>query len=257
MPQPTILESLQRFWLVVVLFTAIGIGAGVVYGLQADPDYTAEAQLSVGRVDVATQSIPGFTSASITLADTYSRAIHADQVVADTAKATGLTDSEVIDQVTAAPIPETGTLRVFADSSSTSDAVEIANAAAKGLVEYVRKLNQFNPDAARLLNQYEEASVALGKARQKLHEDGSDPDAVAAVQRAQLQVTTIGNLYQSSQAGQSAPNTLQLLTLAVDADSDRSSTIQRAALVGGIIGLLLAVLLAPLAERRYPLNRPS
>lgn len=256
MPNPTILETLQRFWLVVLLVTALGAGAGVAYGLNADVQYEADAQLTVGRVDVQTQSIPGFTSASITLADTYSRAIVADRVVTQIAEKTGLSKSAVIDDVSAAPIPETGTVRVFADADSTDEAVSAANAAAEALVDYVRNLNRFNPDSKRLLDEYQEASQELGEAKKELSEQGNSPETVAKVQRAQLRVNTIGGLYQSSQAGQASPNTLQVLTLAADADSDRSATTQQAALVGAVIGLIIGALLALVLERRYPL-RPS
>jgi capsular polysaccharide biosynthesis protein len=255
MPNPTILDSLQRFWLVLVLTTLVGAVLGVGYGLITDPKYTAEAQLSVGRIDVQTQSIPGFTGASITLADTYSRAIAADQVITEVAGKTGLSRSEVIDRVSAAPIPETGTVRVFADGDTTEESISTANAAADALVSYVRNLNRFNPDSARLLKQYEDASAELGTAQQDLAQQGRTPDALAAVKRAQLKVNTLGSLYQSSQAGQASPNTLQVLTLAADATSDRTSTLERAGLVGGVVGLLLGALLALVLERRYPLQR--
>ena len=255
MPHPTILESVQRFWFAIVIATVIGAGIGVAWGLAADEEFSAEAQLTVGRIDVQTQSIPGFTTAAVTLADTYSRAIVADRVVAAIAKKTGLSRDQVLDDVSAAPIPETGTVRVFADAPTSAKAISVANASADALVTYVRSLNRFNPDSRRLLQQYQDASQELGKARAKVAEDGKSPEALAEVQRAQLRVNTIGGLYQSSQAGQASPNTLQPLAPAADADGDRSSNVQRAALVGAVVGLLLGCLLTLLLERRYPLRR--
>src|SRR4029079_16305345 len=122
--QPTVLESLRRYWWLVCLIGLIGAGLGVAYAqLQRDPVYTADAELSVGRVDVATQAIPGFVAASRTLADTYSRAISAKAVIDQISRKTGLSKSDVLDRVTATPVPNTATMRVIAEAGSGGRAV--------------------------------------------------------------------------------------------------------------------------------------
>jgi uncharacterized protein involved in exopolysaccharide biosynthesis len=253
MPRLTVLDALQRFWLVLILMTLLGAGAGVLYGLSAEPNYTAEARLSVGRVDVPTQAIPGYATAALTLADAYSRAIISKKVVDPIERKTGLSTSEVLDRVTAAPIPETATVRVFAEAGTASEAVEVVNASARSLVRYVRNLNRDNPDSKRLLEQFNDASKKYGEARSALKREGSSAEAEAKVKTAQLQVSTLGSLYTASQAGQASPNTLQVLALAAGAESDRSSTTQQAVLVGAVIGLMLGALLALGLERRYPI----
>lgn len=252
MYRQTILESLQRFWLVLLGLSLLGAGIGAIYGTSKDPTYTASAELSVGRVDVATQSIPGFTQAALTLADSYARAIAADKVISGISEDVGISPTEVADKVTATPIPETGTVTVLADADSADGAAELANAAADQLIAYVHKLNKFNPDSKRLLDQYDKASQALGEAKEKEQDEGTTPQTEAAVRTAELKLNTLANLYATSQSGQASPNTLQILALAGDADSDKSSTVQQAALVGFVLGLLLGVLIAVPLDRRYP-----
>ena len=69
-------DAVRRYWW---LLGALGvIGAALAYVVAREerkPIYTAEARLAVGRIDVSTQSIPGFATASQLLADSYSRAI--------------------------------------------------------------------------------------------------------------------------------------------------------------------------------------
>jgi capsular polysaccharide biosynthesis protein len=255
--QPTVLESLRRYWWLIVLFGLIGAGLGVAYGqFQRDPVYTAETELSVGRVDVATQAIPGFVAASRTLADTYSRAISAKAVVDRISHKTGLPKSEVIDRVTATPIPNTATMQVIAEAGTSARAVAIANVASDTLVDYVQKTNRFNPQTRSLLNRYRRAAEeysAAKVARTAAVRNGTlaeQTDTQARLLEAKLKMKAAASLYGSSQNGQASPNTLILLAPAGTADSDENSTTQRAGFAGAVGGIIVGGLLALLLTRR-------
>jgi hypothetical protein len=254
---PTLLESLQRFWWLVCLFALLGAGLGVAYGLQRDPEYTAEAELSVGRIDVATQAIPGFVAASRTLADTYSRAIGAKRVVHTISRKTGLSESEVVDRVAATPIPSTATMHVIADEDSDEAAVSLANVASRTLVEYVQKTNRFNPQTRDLLDRYRRAAATFGRARvardDAVHGGTAEERATtqASLLEAKLRMKAAAVLYGSSQAGQASPNTLLLLAPAATSDNDRSSTTQRAGFAGAVGGIIVGGLLALLLAQAF------
>jgi uncharacterized protein involved in exopolysaccharide biosynthesis len=253
---PGVIEALRRYWWVVCAAGLIGAGLGVAYGLQRDAVYTAEAELSVGRVDVATQAIPGFVAAARTLADTYSRAMSARPVVNEISGKTGLSKSEVLERITAAPIPETATMQVFAEGGSSGRAVTIANVASKTLVDYTRKTNRFNPQTQALLRRYRRAAADFSRAqiaRTAADRSGSLAEQTAAQARvleAKLQMKATASLYGSSQAGQASPNTLLLLAPAGTAESDRDSTLQRAGFAGAVGGIIVGAFLALILWRR-------
>ena len=248
---PTVFEAMREFWWLILFTALVGAGCGVVYGLVREPTYTAESRLSVGRIDVSTQSITGFVVAAQTLADSYSRAIVARPVVRDTAAAAGIAPSEVVERLSASPIPQSPVMQVSATGETEREAVRTANAGSRALVDYVQRLNRFNPDSKDLLARFNRASQRYGEARAALLESGGSAAAQAKVSGARLEVRTAEDLYRISQAGQATPNTLQPLALAVDAKGDQSSTLQQAIFAGVVFGFLLGAGLAQLAYRRF------
>lgn len=246
----TAFDAMRHFWWLLILLALAGAGAGVAYGLSRDASYVAETRLSVGRIDVSTQTIPSFTTAAVSLADTYSRAIVASQVIARIEQQTDLPAQEALERVSASPIPETSTVSVFAEAGSSARAVKLANASARVLVGYVRKLNRFNPDSDQLLQRYGDAVEAFTEARAARARSGTSPETQAELLTAKLELQTAASLYTTSQQGQASTNTLQVLALAADAEDDGSETTQQAAFVGAIAGLLFGMLLALLLELR-------
>lgn len=252
-PSP-VAHALRRLWWLPVLLALFGAGGGVAFGLHRHPTYSATARLSVGRVDVATQSIPGFTVAAQTLADVYSRAILAPAIVRPLQQQFRLSADQVAARIDASPIPTSTVLLVDGRGPEAGDAVRLANAAAQQLVAYARSINQNNPDSRRLLDRYRAASDRYGiavaaRARVDPGRTGAVARANARVAAANLDLKTTADLYSGSLAGQSSPNTLQVLALGVHATSDRRSVLERAILVGALAGLGLGLLVVLLFSR--------
>jgi capsular polysaccharide biosynthesis protein len=252
-------DAVRRYWWLLVVLGAIGACAAYLIAREErKPVYTAEARLAVGRIDVSTQSIPGFATASQLLADSYSRAIVATKVIDPVASKTGLSRATVADDLTASPIPESGIIRVFAKSDDAAKSIGLVNAGADSLTAYVKTLNRDNPDSARMLQSYRQASrrhAQATAARIKLAKRGHASAAQiakadAAASAAQLEQNTYADLYRATQSGQAAPNTLQLLAYASRASSDRSEYLQRAAFGGAVGGMLVALALAVLLANR-------
>ena len=257
-------DAVRRYWWLLIVLGAIGAAAAYfVAREQRKPVYTAEARLAVGRIDVSTQSIPGFATASQLLADSYSRAIVATKVIDPAAQKTGLPATKVADELTASPIPESGIIRVEAKSSDPAESIGVVNAGADSLTAYVKTLNRDNPDAGRMLASYREASrkharavaarVRLSRAPahgKKRATPAQFAKADAAASAAQLEQNTYADLYRATQSGQAAPNTLQILAYASRASSDRNEFLQRAAFGGAVGGMLVALAVALLLANR-------
>lgn len=251
-PAPTVFDTLWDYRRLIAALALLGALIGLVYGLARNANYESEARLSVGRIDVETQAIPGFAQAALALADIYSRAIVAGPVLEDVAEDTGLGREEVLERVTASPIPQTPVLSVFAEGDSEAEAVDLANESGNALRAYIRRLNRFNPDTKIFLQQYLEASQRREEAERSAEATGT-PESYADVAAARLEQQSAANLYVSSQAGQAAPNTLQILAVATSADSDRGSVLQRALLVGLALGALLGIAIALARSYRHGL----
>jgi capsular polysaccharide biosynthesis protein len=252
-PQATPLDAIRRFWWLIVLTTLIGAGAGVAYGLARDPVYTAEAQLSVGRIDVHTQTIPGFAYAARSLAQTYARAVEARKVVAPVSKSTHVPVGDVLDHLSATPIPESAVIRVLGEDDNEASAMRFANSGGRALIAYVHHLNKHNPQSRELLERYRKATEAFIAAKSEAPANGPIPaDVRADIAAARVKLRSAEALYGSSQAGQAAPNTLQLLTPATATTDDRNSFTQRAGFAGAVGGLLIGLALAMLIQARRP-----
>lgn len=251
---PNPLEAMRRFWVLIAVLTLLGAGGGVAYGLLRDPVHTAEARLSVGRIDVATQSISGWADASQILADSYSRAIVADRVIRTVQRRTGVSVEDYLDDVSASPIPKSGVVRVEAETGSRGRSLELANQSARALTLYVQNLNRQNPESLRLFARYRVATQAYGRAIAERAKLGGDETAAivraeAHLQQARLRLGTIENLYRISEVGQASPNSLQVLAYAASTDTDRDSVLQRVAFGGAVAGLVLGTLLAIVLAR--------
>lgn len=256
------LESALRHPLLAIVPTIVLVGVAAAIGLTRDPTYTAESDISVGRVDVPAFTLQGVTIGNATLASGYARTIDAEAVVGPAGNAVGLSPSEARDRLSASQIPKSTLIRVEADGPNQTDAVSLANAGSRSLINYIEDLNR-EQQTSGLLRQFRSARGRLERAKTTLERALRDPrpsdtrveKARLDLAAAQLQAETIGNQYRSLQGGPEPQNVMQLIAPAAEAKSDRRSMFQRLLLIGMAAGILVGLTLALLRENSRLIGR--
>jgi capsular polysaccharide biosynthesis protein len=250
----------------VVIFTSIGGAVALV----RSPSYTATAKLSVGRIDITSPgALSGYAVATQALATGYSRTVTALPVVKPVSEQTGMSVNELQESLIGTPVAESPIFKLEAEASSEDKAIEVVNAASHSLVRYTARLNQSNPDSARLYRQYRTATVLRKIAKQELHSAqeavSSTPSAseAATIARAQsnfdaanLKVDAVGRAYTASVQSQAATQLVQILSPATRASSDRASELTILLFIGLVAGLLVGGAIAVVRERRLSESEP-
>ena len=239
-----------------VLPIVICVVGALTLTLGRDAVYTAETRLSVGRIDVATQAIPGVVAGTQALASSYSRLVDAQEVLAPVAESTGLPATDLRDRVSGSPIPESPLFIVEATADTEEGAVELVNLTAESLSRYVSRVNSGGDASAGLLKQYRQAVAQAERAQANLNRannQGTPADvqqATAAVRTFELRVEVLGDLYRQSLQGTASSNQIQVVNPASDAESDAGSFRRRIVLLAVLAGLVTGLILAGLATRR-------
>jgi capsular polysaccharide biosynthesis protein len=236
----------------VVLLAAAGVLA-----MKRTPTYTANAQLTLGQLDVAAQA-PSYVTAAQGLAATYARAIHAGGVTQPTGKALHISPLEASTRLQATPVGNTPLFFIVATGHSEKSAVKLANAASRSLVRYVDRLNRQAASGGRSLRSYQRASAAqhrwtieAGLAQRAFGQNPTAANRKAFTRAAQrrdqatLKTQVMASVYAQAKRTDATSNVLQVLAPATTATSDRGPMLQKllfGALAAGIaIGLALAV----------------
>lgn len=264
-PRPARLSlgtTVRRHWRLVLAAVLVLVTVALVIGLKRTPEYTAQAELSVGHAYVDSPAgIPGVIEATKSLASVYSRTASGSAVREGMARRLRADGISTTGTLSATPIPDSPLIRITGEAGSEREAVALANAGAEALTAYVN--GQVTSDRAddAAVERFEEASTELRQAlADRARATGAyraDPTpsnrvvldrASSAVDVADLRREAIRAEYQASgRSGSNAP-TLETFSPAQSATSDRSSTLQILlfiALVGGAAaGVALALLRA-------------
>jgi uncharacterized protein involved in exopolysaccharide biosynthesis len=233
----------------------------VAAALLRDPVYTAQTRLAVdARTDAnAPGALGSIAVATEALAAQYSRTIAAAGVTRRVAETTGMKPGEVSAHVKATPIPESPIIKVIATAGTSYQAVRLANLSSAALIGFTNELNQSDPDTPRLLRRFRDASGDLVRARSQVtdlrrqHRNEPTESSRIRLQRAQvdlevaqLRADTARQAYDASVRGQTPSTSIQTLTPASGASSDRSSKLQLFGFVGATAGFALGLALATL-----------
>jgi hypothetical protein len=143
MAPPSLRRPIGRFGLVLSL-TLIGGSAGLVYGVEAPPTFTARAYVvatggsvgSTGTLDApaaASRAAPG--PDAVAYAHAYGRIATSGPVLAQAAALLG-TDTSGLDDVRASTSPDTPLIEIAASAPSAPRAEYLANAVAHALAGY-------------------------------------------------------------------------------------------------------------------------
>jgi capsular polysaccharide biosynthesis protein len=237
--------TLRHPFLVLVVLLAF-VGGAVAIALTREPEYTAESRVNVGRINVPAYTLQGVIIGNQSLAQSYSRAIGAPDVVNAAARAAHVSPTTAVSNLTATPVPQSTVIRIKATSGSERAAVRLANGASRGLRAYVIRLNR-NAQATGVLADYQRALRAAASARKRVDTATTDrarERATFKLQAAELKAKTLGQQYQVQAGAEAPPNLVQALAPAVSATSDFDSRLQELLLIAAVAGLCVGIALA-------------
>jgi uncharacterized protein involved in exopolysaccharide biosynthesis len=275
--RPTVGDAIRRYWLLVVIAVLACAGVAGYAAYERKPIYQATASLSVGLLDLNTQSVPGFAVGGEVVAAGYSRSVQTDAVVAPVARQLGLTPSQVRSRVSATTVPSSPIFSVTAAGASAGDAIRMANALSRSMVAYSRARSATKVPTARLLVRYRQAvrnadrlRIRVANLRARVSRATSSGSAASAsrggsrairaeiartraeLRTLQLRAAGISQLYRARTVQPPTSAVVQPLVSAKIATNDRRSTIKLYGALGAIVGLLLGTALAVLLMgRRY------
>lgn len=269
-PRPTVGQAVVRYWFLVLIPAVVLAGAGVALALRHPPRYTSEATLNVGKPDPTSPAFGGYVSAAAGLAAVYSREINASGVVAPVSTKLHVSQGLVASRLSATPVQDSPIIRVIGKAPSASAAETIANVGASTLTSYVTSENRANPDAGRLLGQYQSVAdqkaqndLALARDNQALNLDPRNLALRARIAQETargnglgLRLNALNGAYVAAEASQASTNVITPLSPASSASSDRSSTLQKLGGAGLLAGLVIGVGLAVWRANRAATRRP-
>ncbi len=257
-PRPAVIEALLRNWLLVVLPAVVLAAVGVAIAFSRPATYTSEAQLSVGKANPTSPAFGGFVPAAASLAAVYSRAVGVPGVVNGVASQLHVSPGVISARLSATPIQDSPIIRVIGKAPDASTAEAIANAGAAQLTNYVTNFNRSNPDATRLLGEYQgvarhkatvDSQLANLKRAQSSNPGNAGINNLVATDSAVssalgVRLQAISAAYNASLSGQAATDVLSPLSSAKSATSNRSSQAQTLGGIGLLAGLVIGVALA-------------
>lgn len=263
-PRPGIGNAVRRhpFLFLAPVVVALVIGAAV--GLKLKPTYSAQAQLNVGKLNVSTQSIPGYAAAIDSLATAYARLVTADPVINGVAAKLHLRPQYVQNHLSATPVPQSPLITVNSSGHTANQAIAIANAASASLAGYLAhvtvgglgvrtKLAAYDRDLAKLTGlqtAYSQASIAYAH-----HPNPTTlaamADAKTKLAQEQVVVSTDRGTYNAALQGLSSATLLQILNHASSATSNRRTRFEAIMFGALVVGVLAGLGLAAL-RRNWP-----
>ena len=278
-PRPTPTQALRRHPVLAVAAVALTTAAAVGAATTLPVSHTAEARLAVASTSLSAQAVPGFALASQELAANYAR--YVNDAEAQRALETGIgADRGSVLEVTASPIPESSIVRIEVVAEQEAAAVEAAREVSESLVAQVSDATAGAESATSSLTAFTDISAQVAAAEQAAQtaqrivddlpdvadaDEGSArraaarqaaADAAAELAVLEVQQDALGERYRSLVVRDATTEAgLAVVQEAVAVGDDRTSTLQRAGLVGAALGLGLAVLATMASERRRARRR--
>jgi hypothetical protein len=236
-------------------------GLGVAAGLRRSPTYTATAENVVEALSPSVAQLPGAIQAAQDLASNQSRLIDSDAIAGPLARRFDTTSGYIESSVSATPVPDSTVIRIQADGPEASDAVRLANAAARTFADYVNEQTRTDEEGDEVLEQYREASAAYQRelaAKQGVDRagDAASPTerlrAASALDAAQLRREALSAQYQTVVQSHGSAPTVKTFVVARDASSDRWTTLEIYVVLGVVVGFVIGAAFATLLANRRP-----
>jgi capsular polysaccharide biosynthesis protein len=269
-PVTTVLR--HRYKLVAGVMVAtllIGMVAAVLLPLK----YTAHAQVIAGQIGVSAAGVPSYAVAAQSLAQSFSRVFDGDAVQQRIKDELGTTTAAKV-SVDATPVPSTSVILIEAVASTSEDAINAADAGALALTEAVARLLDVRDELELSTARFSDASSRLSSAEAALRaaevelaasQDGADEaslaqaqqavnDQTAAVATARAEVAAYQAAISDAARNTEAANAVQPLASARVVSDNESQRFQLLGITSLIIGAVLAMGLAYVAEVRTSLR---
>ncbi len=264
------LRSLVSHPILSVGLLIAGVLAGMTVGRYLPVTYTAEARLAVVSATNNAYSIPGYPLAARQLASDYSRWVQNNATG-------GVWSPAGAVSVSASPIPDSAVIRVEVGARSQEEATRGAEKVSAALVKTVAEA-QLEHDPTRAFEDFSRhaPTVALARAETQQAETAYNravgARASAAQQRAlstalqasrvklaelELKQSAAAALYQRLYTDTSGASTLKQIVAAAAVGSPERTALARYGLLGGAVGLFLALLIAVAIDRRRDRRRPG
>lgn len=266
----TPLQATARRWPLAVALVVLGTAAGAGVASAVPTTYTAEARMAVGGTDIKAQAVPGFALASSEIAANYARFVAVGPIRQTLSPA----EQTRLKTVTASPLPDSNVIRIEATASDETTAVTAASAASTALKAQVAQavsgetpqaaLAAFSQIAQQVATAQQQQGVLearVSSLRASLPEDATTSPALsrattqlaslsAQVQTLQTQQNALGVKYQNLVNAPASQSQIDIVLPAAPSFDDYRSKLQRYGLAGLVLGLLAAIVLATLLERR-------
>ena len=272
----TLAAAVRRHPVLTVVPAIVLLAVGIVVGAKQPPTYSATATINVGKSDINTQATPGYVQASTVLASTYSRLVMSQHISVPAARTVHQSAAAVGANLTAVPIPTQPTFTITATGHSPQAAVKLTNAAVSALQGFVDRSATQQGGTTQLLAKYKIASTHADQlqqtsrtlqrtlARQQAGLTQTAPtqtpvtqapvsqaqvtQAQVAAAAASLQAEALGNQYLSLAQNGSAPTLDVLISPTATTASNRTSNIEKYAVIGAVGGLIIGIALAALVS---------
>ncbi|NAZ81527.1 hypothetical protein GTR02_06815 [Kineococcus sp. R8] len=271
----TPLAALAKRWYLGVGLGLLGLAAGAGVSLLSPVTYVGESRVSVGSQSLDARVVAGYSLASQQLAADLSRYVN-DQQAQGTLRPVLGASAGTVAGVAASPIPSSSVIRIEVTGTDGDAAARAATAVADSLVQRVNGLTDTAPQD--LLAQYTALSQQVAQLQSTLDTAQSDlgavrggrstPEEVAAVQQrvtdaesalsvAEVQQSALGERYRNAVTSTPSAAGLELIQPGTVTSDDQRSEAVRYGLAGLGGGLVLALGLATLAERRRAQRRAA
>lgn len=257
------LRSLAAHPIVTIVLTVLGIVAGVLAARAMPVSYTAESRLAVVSATNNAYSIPGYPLAARELAADYSRWVQNNAT-------SGAWAPPGTTSVSASPIPDSAVIRVEVQARSQQEATRGAEKVAATLVKTVAD-TQAQHDPQRAFDDFSKQAPGVAQARARAQQaETAYSSAVGArasasrlrtlatqlqaarvtLAQVELKQNAAASLYQRLYADTSGASTLKVIVPAAAVGAPERTALMRYGVLGGALGLFVALLLAVALDRR-------
>lgn len=272
-PRRTLAGAIRRHWILALIPVVVLAAAGGLAGAKKKPTYSATATINVGKSDIATQATPGYLVAAEAMASSYSRLVTSQNIVQPAGRAVGESPATAASQLSAVPIPNEPTFTITATGSSSAGAAHLARAAVSALQHYANASATQQGGPAQLMSKYKAAQREaiqdqqhvgfLQGQRAKDTALGLVPSvskakltqAKVAAQTANLKAQALSNQYTTLSQSGVAPKLDVLYNPTAASSTNRTTNIEKYAVIGAVAGIIIGCAFAALAEALSPRRR--